>query len=556
MATGAGNQFFTMVRTPIRTLREEMTDKADTNNPVLTGTVQIGAITNVETEINSKADTSYVDAADGVLQSSINDKADTNNPVLTGTVQIGAITNVETEINSKATGVLEANSGLKSTIDSEVKTNGTRSLALGLDAGATNQGNDTIAIGHNAGNSSQGVNSIAIGKSAGQTSQDNNSIILNATGAALNSTGSNRTHIAPIRNVEPVTQVVGYDTTTKEITYGDVLDLPSLTTIGELKFNGGQIGNTGDTSYQILSLWSTGLVNLRYKSRFDILYWNGSSTSIAWRCNGSNGNVTNYGNLTVQGSFYNNSDKRLKSNIQEADYVSAYDGIKSLPSNSFTFHRNDSPKEIDYGIIADNLQEIFPKLVQTLQDETITDAEGNPINNVKQYDVPGLVHVLLAAFKHSQSLIDTLTAKVNLPFLVYNLDKTNETILPQSIIGDQSDSNNGTWVLKSFSTGSDIYTTSGEFVIPSNGVYEVILSLHLSTSVNTNLSVQFNKNGIGIGLASKSMLSNTTDTFTGQITTDFLNGDILTIKQVNAANNAKVTTNPENCCQLHIRQLS
>ena len=207
-------------------------------------------------------------------------------------------------------------------------------------------------------------------------------------------------------------------------------------------------------------------------------------------------------------------------------------------------------------IIADNLQEIFPKLVQTLQDETITDAEGNPINNVKQYDVPGLVHVLLAAFKHSQSLIDTLTAKVNLPFLVYNLDKTNETILPQSIIGDQSDSNNGTWVLKSFSTGSDIYRTSGEFVIPSNGVYEVILSLHLSTSVNTSLSVQFNKNGIAIGLASKSMLSNTTDTFTGQITTDFLNGDILTIKQVNAANNAKVTTNPENCCQLHIRQLS
>ena len=149
-------------------------------------------------------------------------------------------------------------------------TQSTKSVAIGFLAGQTTQGDSSVAIGSNSGEISQGANSIAIGNQAGQTAQGTdciclghssgynisaassnvisigrrasyansgansinigelanedggnygNCIVLNATGSALNSSGSNRFYVKPIRNETVLTgfNTLCYNTTTGEI---------------------------------------------------------------------------------------------------------------------------------------------------------------------------------------------------------------------------------------------------------------------------------------------------------------------------------------------------
>jgi hypothetical protein len=95
---------------------------------------------------------------------------------------------------------------------------GTNTIAIGGSAGQNTQGSGAIAIGNSAGQTGQGVNSIAIGNAAGQTNQAANAIVLNASGSAVTGATANATYIAPLRNITQ-TQMLGYDTTTSEITY-------------------------------------------------------------------------------------------------------------------------------------------------------------------------------------------------------------------------------------------------------------------------------------------------------------------------------------------------
>ena len=95
-------------------------------------------------------------------------------------------------------------------------------VALGVSAGNTTQGVSAIAIGSQAGQANQGANAIAIGQNAGQTGQFANSICLNASGVALNPAVAG-CFINPIRNVNQTTSL-GYDTTTKEVTYNTTVE--------------------------------------------------------------------------------------------------------------------------------------------------------------------------------------------------------------------------------------------------------------------------------------------------------------------------------------------
>lgn len=79
---------------------------------------------------------------------------------------------------------------------------GSQSIAMGEIAGQTRQGANCVAMGAGAGNFEQGAESIALGTLAGFTSQHANTIILNATGAILNSTGTSRWHVSPVRTAD------------------------------------------------------------------------------------------------------------------------------------------------------------------------------------------------------------------------------------------------------------------------------------------------------------------------------------------------------------------
>ena len=103
-------------------------------------------------------------------------------------------------------------------------TQGGHSVAIGYLAGQTRQGDHAIAIGREAGAFEQGTYSIAIGYYAGRTSQFQNSIVLNATNIDLTSSTSGL-FIAPVRATTPtmaISKALYYDTTTKEVLYGDI----------------------------------------------------------------------------------------------------------------------------------------------------------------------------------------------------------------------------------------------------------------------------------------------------------------------------------------------
>jgi hypothetical protein len=96
---------------------------------------------------------------------------------------------------------------------------GFRALALGEEAGLQHQGTAAIAIGAFAGHNTQGSHSIAIGHLAGYANQHAQTIVLNAQGGAnqLNTQGTGRLYVAPIRSSTAVLPALRYDATFKEI---------------------------------------------------------------------------------------------------------------------------------------------------------------------------------------------------------------------------------------------------------------------------------------------------------------------------------------------------
>jgi hypothetical protein len=98
---------------------------------------------------------------------------------------------------------------------------GAGAVAIGS-AGYDSQGAGAVAIGSGAGDSGQGANAIAIGNQSGGDHQIASSIIINATGSALEAKTRAGLFVAPILSATPTSNVLYYDTTTKEVSYGTV----------------------------------------------------------------------------------------------------------------------------------------------------------------------------------------------------------------------------------------------------------------------------------------------------------------------------------------------
>jgi hypothetical protein len=90
-------------------------------------------------------------------------------------------------------------------------------IAIGYKAGEDTQGDYGVAVGYAAGQNSQGTNAVAVGYLAGQTNQHDNTVVLNATGSALDTEGTGRTYIKPLRVATVASNVMTYDQTTGEV---------------------------------------------------------------------------------------------------------------------------------------------------------------------------------------------------------------------------------------------------------------------------------------------------------------------------------------------------
>jgi hypothetical protein len=197
---------------------------------------------------------------------------------------------------------------------------GTDAVAIGPFAGNTGQGSYAVAMGFQAGQLSQGTDAVAIGPYAGHANQPANSIIINASGEALNGSIYSAFYVKPIRSDSTASNILQYNTNTNEITY-------TANTSG---------GGTGSFTYLSASQNFTGTT--------------GSFTYL---------NVTN---TCTAGSFVSGSDYRIKENIKKMDETFSLDPLKPVTY----FNKNTQKQEM--GFIADEVQQIFPFLVDGEKD--------------------------------------------------------------------------------------------------------------------------------------------------------------------------------------------
>jgi hypothetical protein len=116
--------------------------------------------------------------------------------------------------------------------------------AIGLYAGRNNQGYGAIAIGNEAGYNLQGAGAIAIGSNAGYFAQAANSIIIDAN-SSTNPSGASGVYVAPMRNNNSFSNILYYDESTKEITYGTSTGTSFATTSLQVTGTNGATGATG-----------------------------------------------------------------------------------------------------------------------------------------------------------------------------------------------------------------------------------------------------------------------------------------------------------------------
>lgn len=102
--------------------------------------------------------------------------------------------------------------------------NGSYIIAIGSESGRDQQGDHSIAIGGAAGYLGQGNDCIAIGWYAGtNTVAANNTIVISATGNGLSGNAySNAFYVKPIRNANNLSNILFYNSTSGEITHGEI----------------------------------------------------------------------------------------------------------------------------------------------------------------------------------------------------------------------------------------------------------------------------------------------------------------------------------------------
>jgi len=104
-------------------------------------------------------------------------------------------------------------------------------------------------------------------------------------------------------------------------------------------------------------------------------------------------------NLFVEGSIINPSDIRLKENISDLTNDIS-DGILKISPKKYNF-KNDENKKEHYGIMAQDLEEIFPILIT-----------NNSINGIKSVNYLELIPLMIAKMKNMQNEIDELNTRL------------------------------------------------------------------------------------------------------------------------------------------------
>jgi len=119
------------------------------------------------------------------------------------------------------------------------------------------------------------------------------------------------------------------------------------------------------------------------------------------------------GNVFVTGTF-TVSDKNLKDNIKSETNV--LDKLAQLDAVTYTFKPNDQlnlPSELQHGFLAQNIEEVFPELVTTIN-KPILDKENNQVDTFeyKAVNYTGLISVLTSSIKELNEKVASLESEL------------------------------------------------------------------------------------------------------------------------------------------------
>ncbi|MFY9163063.1 hypothetical protein, partial [Aquirufa antheringensis] len=187
-----------------------------------------------------------------------------------------------------------------------------------------------VALGFAAGQYGQGQNAVAIGSFAGNNAQVANSIALNATGASLNPTTAGF-YVDPIRSTTATSNVLYYNSTTKEVTSGAAAIGSQWTTASSnIYFNTGNVG---------IGVSSPGL---DFNTKFDLL------GRASFRTNGDNSGLI-FDGYSPSGSLqvariYTDATSGTPSDFVLGTYPNGHTKQLFLKqSNGFVGVNNDNP---------------------------------------------------------------------------------------------------------------------------------------------------------------------------------------------------------------------
>jgi trimeric autotransporter adhesin len=275
---------------------------------------------------------------------------------------------------------------------SEYNQNGSSNVALGTSALLYNvSGNRDTAVGYQAG--------------LGQSGQSINYETLGGydAGYSLGTGGDGNTFFG--YQAASTTNTGAYN-----IALGYNIDLPLVNGSNQLDI-GNLIYGTGiNGTYSTPSTGNVGIGTTSPQARLEI--WgadtNGTTTAFLVSNNASTSEFSVYddGNATLAGSLVQNSDIRLKTNIQGLDGSSSLAEIEAL--NPVTFNWIDPAKSSvpQFGFIAQQVQQVFPNLVSTTSPTALTPDGTLSLNYID------LISPIVSAIQQLDSEITSLASTV------------------------------------------------------------------------------------------------------------------------------------------------
>jgi hypothetical protein len=124
------------------------------------------------------------------------------------------------------------------------------------------------------------------------------------------------------------------------------------------------------------------------------------------------GDVTINGIGVISSGIWNPSDKRLKKNVK--DLTSALDLLGKVNPKTYNYEKSNfanltfDENRLEYGVIAQELEEVMPQLVKEITVVTNKDPNSPETQKVKTVNYIELIPILVAAVKEQQQQINEL----------------------------------------------------------------------------------------------------------------------------------------------------